>query len=420
MGLDIFAAQRLYGAPTSKALAGGQTFGFNSNVMYTGLSGTAQKLSMYDFTQDIDPVVTLYDYGSNNTLDLSGFTQGSTVDLNSGGWTSAAGMVDNIFIEYGTRIDSAVGGTGDDTFTANADGDTIDGGNGDNTVIMPNAAASFGIGGTAAIPILTDLTTGDTYSLTNIQHVTFGGAGGTTVDTQEIFRPRSRPWRITDGHRVSAMATGARETPGSRFRSPIRTTSSRRNRCRPAGSGAYIVARRERISQPLCRFQPRYRSRMPGSHPPLWDSASFGLFGATAIYPTLNVQGGSIDVTGGILDTFTGVFPDPVDSQTFTGGGTIDLDSGGVLEVGGSVAAGITIDFTDAATNTLRLDGVSALAPSAFAGTIADFAQGDTIALPNLPATAGYFQSGVLTLLSGKTTIATLNVKVPTPTSTLS
>src|SRR6185312_11914366 len=72
MRLDIFAAQRLYGAPTSKALSGGQTFGFNSNVMYTDINGKQQKLSMYDFAQDAEPVVTLYDYGSNNTLDLSG------------------------------------------------------------------------------------------------------------------------------------------------------------------------------------------------------------------------------------------------------------------------------------------------------------------------------------------------------------
>ena len=79
-----------------------------------------------------------------------------------GTWTSAAGLTDNIFIEYGTRIDKAVGGTGNDTFTVNSDSDTIDGGAGDNTVIMPNAEASYGSGGTTASPILTDLVTGKT------------------------------------------------------------------------------------------------------------------------------------------------------------------------------------------------------------------------------------------------------------------
>src|SRR5215469_16120937 len=48
MGLDVFAAQRLYGAPTNGALSGGQTFGFNSNIMFTDIDGTRKPLSMYD------------------------------------------------------------------------------------------------------------------------------------------------------------------------------------------------------------------------------------------------------------------------------------------------------------------------------------------------------------------------------------
>ena len=70
MGLDIFAAQRLYGAPTNGVLSGGQTFGFNSNIMYTAIDGSQQLLSMYDFAPgyDNEPVVTLYDYGPDNTL----------------------------------------------------------------------------------------------------------------------------------------------------------------------------------------------------------------------------------------------------------------------------------------------------------------------------------------------------------------
>src|ERR1019366_6545554 len=125
MGLDIFAAQRLYGAPTNGVLSGGQTFGFNCNIMYTDTDGTQKPLSMYDFAvnNDVAPVVTLYDYGTGNALDLSGFTLPSTVHLNSGAWTSAAGMINNIFIEYGTQIDTAIGGAGNDTFWLNADGD---------------------------------------------------------------------------------------------------------------------------------------------------------------------------------------------------------------------------------------------------------------------------------------------------------
>ena len=66
MPLDILAAQALYGAPTSTPLSGGQTFGFHSNI--TGPSGI-----FFDFTQNTNPILTLWDSGSNNTLDLSGW-----------------------------------------------------------------------------------------------------------------------------------------------------------------------------------------------------------------------------------------------------------------------------------------------------------------------------------------------------------
>ena len=173
MGLDIFAAQRLYGAPTNGALSGGQTFGFNSNVMYTDIDGTQKKLSMYDFTQDTAPVVTLYDSGSNNALDLSGFSTASTVDLLPGTWTSAAGLVNNIFIEYGTAIDKAIGGTADDTFTLNTDGDTIDGGGGNNTATLASNRAAYSYGSAAGGFTLTDIATGAVNTFTSIAAVGF-------------------------------------------------------------------------------------------------------------------------------------------------------------------------------------------------------------------------------------------------------
>ena len=77
MGLDIIAAQRLVGPTSSSMFSGNNTFGFNSNIMYSALDGTQKKLSMYNFAPSTDgstdtkPVVTLYDYGTNNTLDLS-------------------------------------------------------------------------------------------------------------------------------------------------------------------------------------------------------------------------------------------------------------------------------------------------------------------------------------------------------------
>lgn len=123
MPLDILAAQRLYGAPVHTALSGGQIFGFHCNI-----SDAAKPF--FDFNVNQDPVVTLYDTGGNNRLDLSGFSTASQVDLHAGAYSSCAGLTNNIAIAFDTQIDTAVGGTGNDVFLANDDGDRLLGENG--------------------------------------------------------------------------------------------------------------------------------------------------------------------------------------------------------------------------------------------------------------------------------------------------
>ena len=121
MMLDILAAQALYGTPSTTAFDGGQTFGFNCNV------SDSSKI-FYDFTKNVNPVVTIWDEGSNNTLDLSGFSKASTINLDAGTFSSCNGQKNNICIAENTKIDSAVGGKGNDTITANKDGDHLTGG----------------------------------------------------------------------------------------------------------------------------------------------------------------------------------------------------------------------------------------------------------------------------------------------------
>jgi serralysin len=111
MILDILAAQQLYGAATSGPLAGGgQIFGFNSNI-----GGSIS--NYFNFTVNTHPVITIWDGGSNNTLDLSGWSTPATINLNPGTFSSANGEVNNIGIAEGTVIQTAIGGTGNDTFT---------------------------------------------------------------------------------------------------------------------------------------------------------------------------------------------------------------------------------------------------------------------------------------------------------------
>jgi serralysin len=128
MPLDVAAVQRLYGLPTSTPLSGGQTFGFDCNI-----AGPTE--AFFDFTINTKPVITIWDAGLHNTLDASGFTTSSSIDLNQGATSSLAGLTNNVAIAYGTHIDTAITGPGDDRVVANPDGDTLMLGGGDDTAI---------------------------------------------------------------------------------------------------------------------------------------------------------------------------------------------------------------------------------------------------------------------------------------------
>ncbi len=153
MPLDILAAQQLYGLPTSTPLSGGQVFGFNSNI--AGPSGM-----FFDFTQNTFPILTLFDTGTNNTLDLSGYNTASTVNLNPGTFSSCDGMVNNLGIAFATAIDTLMLGGGNDLVTGNADADTIHGGGGNDTIT--GGAAAGAIYGEAGDDLITSIGAADT------------------------------------------------------------------------------------------------------------------------------------------------------------------------------------------------------------------------------------------------------------------
>ena len=128
MILDILAAQQLYGAATTGPLAsGGQVFGFNSNI-----AGSIH--NFFDFTLNTKPVITIWDGGLNNTLDLSGWNTASTINLNPGTFSSANGMVNNIGIAAGTVIETAIGGGGNDTIIGTSVNNTLKGNGGNDNL----------------------------------------------------------------------------------------------------------------------------------------------------------------------------------------------------------------------------------------------------------------------------------------------
>ena len=148
---DIATIQAIYGADYTTR-ADDTVYGFHSTE-----AGTT-----YDFTQNSRPVLSIWDGGGNDTLNLSGFSTDSTINLNAGTFSSAGGadhfasldevnanraalgfaprtqatydyyqdlidrlgvknpeFKDNISIAYGVTIENATGGAGNDKIIAN-------------------------------------------------------------------------------------------------------------------------------------------------------------------------------------------------------------------------------------------------------------------------------------------------------------
>lgn len=171
---DIAAIQAIYGADTSTR-TGNTTYGFDSNA----------DRAAYDFTLNTRPIVTIWDAGGRDTINFSGWDTPSIIDLNEGAFSSGGGVIefpsleevnanrealgfaprtqeqydfyvalreelglenglftDNISIAYGTVIENAVGGGGDDLIVVNSAANRVDGGAGLDTVSYETATAA--------------------------------------------------------------------------------------------------------------------------------------------------------------------------------------------------------------------------------------------------------------------------------------
>jgi len=197
---DIAAAQALYGADTTTR-TGNTVYGFNS---------TADR-AVYDFSQNKNPYLSIYDAGGNDTLDLSGFTGGRiTLDLRPGAFSTgynygdkaeldaALGisltqaqwnalydgqlgsnpgfLSDNIGIAYNTIIENGITGKGNDTLQGNDVGNRLDGGAGNDTYTGGLGNDVFIVSQTGGTDKITDFVRGqDKIDLSKIDAVT-GGA----------------------------------------------------------------------------------------------------------------------------------------------------------------------------------------------------------------------------------------------------
>ena len=187
MILDILAIQRLYGASASGVFDGNDTFGFNSTI--TGDIG-----QFYDFNLNTNAIATLWDSGTNNTLDLSGFSKDAVVSLDSGTFSSVGGHVNNLAIAVDTVIESAIGGSGNDVMTASNVASKLQGGAGNDMLI--GGAGADDLQGEAGDDYLDGGAGGDTLAGgagDNFFDFTRGEANGDTVtdfdagDTLQFF-----------------------------------------------------------------------------------------------------------------------------------------------------------------------------------------------------------------------------------------
>lgn len=181
---DIAAVQALYGADLTTR-TDGNVYGFNSTL----------KGSVYDFSVNQNPFLSIYDAGGDDTLDLSGFTGGRiTLDLRPGafstgynygdaaqlnplygvnfsqatwnliydGRTANPGFLsDNIGIAYNTIIENGVTGKGNDVLQGNDVANRLNGGAGNDTYTGGAGADTFIIAEKGGLDTITDFVRGE-------------------------------------------------------------------------------------------------------------------------------------------------------------------------------------------------------------------------------------------------------------------
>jgi Ca2+-binding RTX toxin-like protein len=179
MVLDVAAMQYLYGANTTYH-AGDDVYSFDPAKPF---------------------FKTIWDAGGNDTISVSNFSLGCTIDLTpghyssitilpdalpanySGGTTPTYNGTNNLGIAYGTIIENAIGGAGNDTLIGNnanntltggPSTDSLNGGSGTDTAVYAGARSKFSITKTTTGFTVTDTTGAEgTDTLTSIERMQF-------------------------------------------------------------------------------------------------------------------------------------------------------------------------------------------------------------------------------------------------------
>ena len=172
---DVFAIQQIYGASTTTR-TGNTVYGFSSNV-------TGTLANLYNFTLNLNPILTLFDSRGTDTLDLSGWSGPSFINFEPGSHSSCNNMTNNIAIAYSCMIKNAVGGAGNDVLLGNSAANQLDGGAGNDT-LTGSAGNDTLIGGDSeetAVFAGTFASYSISYDPANIRYTISGASTGTDI-----------------------------------------------------------------------------------------------------------------------------------------------------------------------------------------------------------------------------------------------
>ena len=199
---DIAALQEVYGVNTTTR-AGNTVYGFNSTArIENGPSqdGTMGARGDLDASWRLETasdnlIGAIWDAGGRDTIDLSGFSGASDVDLREGGFSSFGGLSNNLAVAYGAVIEDAVGGAGGDTLRGNAvankltglDGNDMLRGAGGNDVLVGGSGGDTLDGGTGTdVASYATATAGVTADLADATRNAGDAAGDTFVSIENL------------------------------------------------------------------------------------------------------------------------------------------------------------------------------------------------------------------------------------------
>lgn len=187
---DVMAIQSIYGVSGTTRL-GDTVYGFSSSL-------TGSSAQIFDFTLNPHPILTLFDSGGTDTLNLSGWGAASTVNLEAGQYSSGNFMTNNIAIARNTVIENAITGSGNDVLTGNEGGNRLDGGAGNDS--LNGAAGDDTLVGGAGNDTLT------------------GGAGNDTVVFSGAYTSYAISFSVAKGaYSISNAVTGLDVVYGAEF-----------------------------------------------------------------------------------------------------------------------------------------------------------------------------------------------------------